>query len=94
MDSTGLVVESSLSDRWEKDYAVVRDEIKKTKKMESTKVLDAKVKQLEVDLKKLADDGTLVNKKLKLADLARALMLRGADKSKPTAISSFSSSST
>ena len=84
---------AAAAERWERDYTLVRDALMKVKKGEDSRVVDAKIKQLERDLAVLVDDGTLSFKRRKLADLVRSLLLRQADGTvaKSTPMSSSSS---
>jgi hypothetical protein len=82
---------AAASERWERDYALVRDALTKVKKGDDTKAIDLRIKKLEQDLANLVDDGTLSHKRLRRADLVKSLLLRQSDATTTTSqMSSFS----
>ena len=85
---------NSSSERWERDYSLVRDGLLRLKKGDNTKDIEARIKLLEQDLAKLADDGTLQQKRRKVADLVKSVVVRQAENNQqPSAMSSSSSAS-
>jgi len=70
---------AAASERWERDYALLRDAISKAKRDDEVRQLDARVKRLEAELANLADDGSLAQKRRKIAEATRSLLLKQSE---------------
>jgi hypothetical protein len=83
---------TALSENWERDYALVRDAVRQVKKGDDTRSIEGKIKGLESELKNFQED-LIGQKRTKIADLRRSLLLRQAEDGRTAPVSAMSSSS-